>query len=216
MKEEFTFLEVGGFGPALEAMRYPTQSKGDSHTDENGKFILGPKDQNLAKRLLGKTETLNDVEVFQGDTHGKFARSIIAWFRVSLTRSVFSEFATYVVGVSPTSSTSTMYTLKKEIKNGDVRKFFHDKTPESVIDNFLVEVEKLLEKYGDMNSIPIDVLKYCLPEGFIQTRNFAISYQTLRRIYLQRNSHRMPEWHTVCKSIEKLPYFEELINIKED
>ena len=37
------------------------------------------------------------------------------------------------------------------------------------------------------------------------------SYQTLRRIYIQRKNHRLPEWHTFVDWIKTLPYAKELI-----
>lgn len=40
------------------------------------------------------------------------------------------------------------------------------------------------------------------------------SYQTLRRIYFQRKSHRLPEFHQFCEWIESLPYSKELITIE--
>ena len=44
------------------------------------------------------------------------------------------------------------------------------------------------------------------------------SYQCLRRIWMQRKNHRLPEWHEFCKWVESLPLAEELItlNIQKD
>lgn len=39
------------------------------------------------------------------------------------------------------------------------------------------------------------------------------SYQTLRRIWIQRHNHRLPMWHDFCKWIESLPFADELILI---
>jgi len=210
MLESFEVLETGGFISAVEAMRFPTQSAGDSRV-EKGIFILGENDAKLAKSLLSKSESINEKKIFQGDTHGKFTRSIVAWIKCTATRALWSELDTYVVGVAPTSSTSTMYTLKKEYKNGTWRDNFHDKTPQRQIDGFDEMMKAFIKKYGDVKSIPIDELKYGLPEGFMQTRTKMFSYQSLRRLYLQRHKHRLPEWHTFCREIEKLPYFKELI-----
>lgn len=40
------------------------------------------------------------------------------------------------------------------------------------------------------------------------------SYQALRRIYFQRKSHRLPEFHQFCEWIKSLPYSKELITIE--
>lgn len=54
-----------------------------------------------------------------------------------------------------------------------------------------------------------------IKEGLEQERIDEFSYQTLRRIYFQRKSHRLPEWHQFCEWIESLPLSKELITIKE-
>jgi hypothetical protein len=54
-----------------------------------------------------------------------------------------------------------------------------------------------------------------LKEGHVQRRDQIFSYQTLRRIYFQRKSHRLPEWHTFCEWIEQLPLSKQLIIISK-
>lgn len=43
-------------------------------------------------------------------------------------------------------------------------------------------------------------------------RTMLASYQTLRRMYLQRRDHRHPDWQVFCDWVETLPHFEHLIN----
>lgn len=50
-----------------------------------------------------------------------------------------------------------------------------------------------------------------LKEGTMQKRVQYFSYQTLRRIYVQRRNHRLPHWHVFCDWIEQLPFAKELI-----
>jgi hypothetical protein len=45
----------------------------------------------------------------------------------------------------------------------------------------------------------------------VYTRIEMISYQTLRRMYLQRRKHRHPDWRIFCGWVETVPYFNELI-----
>lgn len=54
-------------------------------------------------------------------------------------------------------------------------------------------------------------MKSELTEGTMQKRIQAFSYQALRRIYIQRRSHRLPHWHKFCEWIEGLPFAKELI-----
>jgi hypothetical protein len=50
-----------------------------------------------------------------------------------------------------------------------------------------------------------------IPMGHIQKTVDWFSYQTLRRIWIQRHSHRLPMWHDFCAWIEGLPFANELI-----
>ena len=52
-----------------------------------------------------------------------------------------------------------------------------------------------------------------IPMGHIQKTVDWFSYQTLRRIWIQRHNHRLPMWHDFCSWIEKLPFANELILI---
>ena len=50
-----------------------------------------------------------------------------------------------------------------------------------------------------------------IPMGHIQKTVDMFSYQTLRRIYIQRRNHRLPMWQDFCAWIESLPFANELI-----
>lgn len=54
-------------------------------------------------------------------------------------------------------------------------------------------------------------MKEELKEGTMQKRVQFFSYQTLRRIWIQRHNHRLPHWHKFCEWIENLPFFDILI-----
>lgn len=54
-------------------------------------------------------------------------------------------------------------------------------------------------------------MKSELTEGTMQKRMQMFSYQTLRRIWIQRHNHRLPHWVEFCKWIESLPFAEQLI-----
>jgi len=206
---EFKLLEVAGFHSAMLGMRYPTKSKGDS-TYINNEFVLGDRDKRLAMSLLSKSETVNGDEIFKGDTHGKFSRSIVAWFNVDMPRYIWSELDTYSVGSTTVSSESTMYTLIKESKE-ITKDMFVGCTPQKVVDDFASTVDMLRKEYKENKHIPINIIKASLPEGWMQARVKSYSYQTLRRIYTDRKNHRLPEWQVVCNAIERLPYADELL-----
>ncbi len=213
MKEWCKIKEVAGIASAIEGMRLPTKSKGDSvyyetkHFGANRnlvlkfihEFVLGKKDAKLAKTLLRK-----------GNVHGKFQRSIIAWLDLNMPRYMWSELDTYQAGVAPTSSESTMYTLVKECR--DITGFmFSESTPKLALWTFKFNLWLLSCKYKGRKNIPIEVIKSILPEGWMQRRIKAFSYQALKGMYYSRRNHKLPEWQTICRAIEELPFFEELL-----
>ena len=53
--------------------------------------------------------------------------------------------------------------------------------------------------------------KAAIPMGKELTKVDMFSYQTLRRIVVQRHNHRLPEWHQFIDWIKTLPLAEELI-----
>ena len=53
--------------------------------------------------------------------------------------------------------------------------------------------------------------KASIPMGKELTKVDMFSYQTLRRIVVQRHNHRLPEWHQFIDWIKTLPLAEELI-----
>lgn len=57
-----------------------------------------------------------------------------------------------------------------------------------------------------LNEEELVEMKNELKEGTMQKRIVMLSYQTLRRIYIQRRGHRLPHWREFCSWIETLPY----------
>lgn len=58
-------------------------------------------------------------------------------------------------------------------------------------------------------------MKSHLTEGTMQKRVQMLSYQTLRRIYLQRHNHRLPEWREFCNWIIKNLHYSWMIYEQE-
>lgn len=57
----------------------------------------------------------------------------------------------------------------------------------------------------------LEKAKDAIPMGLYQKTIDVISYQTLRRIWIQRHNHRLPMWHKFCDWINTLPFAQELI-----
>jgi len=198
--------EVAGIVPALKGMKFPTQTTSDTKTMLDGnQIIIGPKDDKRAHDLISK-----------GPVHGKFQRGILAWLHYDMPRYIHSELDTYTVGVAPISSESTMYTLMKEtkIEYDEFKELFTTGTDECVV-LFFYKYAETIRYQMSIGEIDRDIavwkLKQALPEGWLQGRERAYSYQALRNLYKYRKKHRLPEWQIICNCIEHLPYAEQLL-----
>lgn len=66
-----------------------------------------------------------------------------------------------------------------------------------------------------LNEEELLTLQEEMPSGHMQKRVWMFSYQALRRIYLQRRNHRLPQWRMFCEWIETLPFANEFITIEK-
>ena len=79
-------------------------------------------------------------------------------------------------------------------------------------EDLIAEINDLSALYQDTGDFEYVIrIKELLPTSFMQRRIQYFSYQTLRRIYHQRITHRLPHWRKFCEWIETLPFFDELI-----
>lgn len=194
-------FEVMNFENAVRGARNPLNSwnRMDSET-KDGKFIMGPNDLDLAKRLCKA-----------GSDHRKFIRMIFVSVDITAPIYWWKEYDTYKVA-TVANSTSTMHKIHS--KPFEMSDFSVDHcTPEALemmkanID-FLEKIRldyvetKDKEKWYSMIQL--------LPESYNQMRTCTLNYETLVNIYYSRKNHKLEEWHTFCEWIENLPYFREL------
>jgi len=145
----------------------------------------------------------------RGDEHSKTERLLVAYLEITAPRDIWSELDTYTVGVIPGSSESTMYTLIKTLKKGG------DLTPLFTANTSPKAIAALIDAFEDNRDADnlIEIVKDNLPEGFLQKRVRAFSYQALRRMYKQRKNHRLPWWGKFFK--ELIPQLDHQQIIKE-
>jgi hypothetical protein len=125
--------------------------------------------------------------------HNKFLESMIVWLDVTAPRYWWQEADTF--RLSTKQSESTMHTLTAELLAVDMN------DPAS-IDAFIAanfepdacSPATLQWIYEAAEQKDIIAIKKRLPEGFLQTRLWCMSYKTLRNIILQRRTHRLPHW----------------------
>lgn len=125
--------------------------------------------------------------------HNKFLESIIVWLDVRAPRYWWQEADTF--RLSTKQSESTMHTLTGELLAVDLEDPASMQTflqqnfePDSCSLDTLKEIYRAAER-KDLVGV-----KKRLPEGFLQTRMWCMSYRTLRNIILQRRTHRLPHW----------------------
>ena len=182
-----TTLEIGGLGAALKALRLPF-----------GKDVRSKLGGNI-----GKVEdiTLRSDEV---------------------------DYPTYFSSVNIFVHPKDLSLLSTLVKRGDE----HAKVLRGVcvwceinaprywhveLDTYRVGAERLssnstMHQQGQgLGEDALVTMKEHLEEGTMQKRVWMFSYQTLRRIYIQRHNHRLPQWRIFCDWIKKLPFAEDLI-----
>ena len=193
---------------AMRGARNPMNSWGrmDSSYDEDGNFVFGPNDLDLAKRLR-----------MAGSDHRKFIRQIFVSVDITAPLYWWKEYDTYKVA-TVANSTSTMHKIHS--KAFELDDFSHDHLTkdslefmgviidrlESIRQKFVAEKKK--EDWYDLIQL--------LPSSYNQMRTCTMNYETLVNIYFARRNHKLQEWHTFCHWIESLPYAKELIIAQEE
>lgn len=193
---------------AIRGARNPLNSwaRSDSEYDENGNYILGANDLDLAKRLCRA-----------GSDHRKFMRQILVSVDVTAPLYWWKEFDTYKVA-TVANSTSTMH--KIHAKPFTLSDFSTDHMTEGALAAFRAYIEYMEEtrlRYME-NKDKTDWydLIQLLPSSYNQLRTLTFNYETLVNIYYARRSHKLDEWHAFCDWILTLPYAPELICCKEE
>jgi len=188
---------------AVRGARNPMNSwaRSDSSYDDRGNYILGPNDLDLARRLRKA-----------GSDHRKFIRQIFVSVDITAPLYWWKEYDTYKVA-TVANSTSTMHKIHSKPFSMD--DFSHDHMSEDALAFMRTTVDKLEEirlRYMEHKSKDdwYDLIQL-LPSSYHQLRTCTFNYETLVNIYYARKSHKLEEWHEMCRWIENLPYGRELI-----
>ena len=193
---------------AIRGARNPMNSWGkmDSGYDDDGNYLLGENDLDLAKRLA-----------HAGSDHRKFLRQIFVSVDITAPLYWWKEFDTYKVG-TVANSCSTMH--KIHAKSFDRDDFSCDRLDEgglAALDALIAYLEgervKFCENKGDRQ--PWHNMIQLLPSSYNQMRTVTMNYENLINIYYARKGHKLAEWHTLCDWIESLPYAKDMILVKE-
>lgn len=204
----------------IEGMRNPMNSweKSDSRTcrqdgafcmecEHKNNYCLGENDHSLMQRLSNA-----------GTDHRKFMRMLPVYVRITAPLYWWKEFDTYKVG-TVANSCSTMHKIQAKEFTMD------DFSCEHLMGGYLEQMRRIIDdlnnarKYftvGDQFFSPGNKRDWwqmiqLLPSSYNQTRNVMMNYEVLANIYKSRKDHKLDEWQSFCKWIEKLPYSELII-----
>ena len=192
---------------AMRGARNPMNSwaRMDSYYDENGKYVLGPNDLDLAKRLRKA-----------GSDHRKFIRQIFVSVDITAPLYWWKEYDTYKVA-TVANSTSTMHKIhSKPFEREDFSTDHMTRETLAFMDTVIERLETVRRRYLETKSKEdwYDMIQL-LPSSYNQMRTCTLNYETLVNIYFARKNHKLAEWHTFCDWIRSLPYGPELIIAEE-
>ena len=205
IKFEKTFTM--NFENAIRGARNPLNSWGRMDSSiVDGKFVFGPNDLDLAKRLCKA-----------GSDHRKFIRQIFITVDITAPLYWWKEYDTYKVA-TVANSTSTMHKIhSKEFSRDDFSLDKLDEDSMAFFDTIIAKLEELRLKYTETKDKQYwyDIIQL-LPSSYNQMRTCSLNYETLINIYYARKGHKLDEWHTFCDFIKTLPYAKDLIMIKDE
>lgn len=192
---------------AIRGARNPMNSwaRMDSSYDENGNFVLGANDLDLARRLARA-----------GSDHRKFLRQIFVSVDITAPLYWWKEFDTYKVG-TVANSCSTMHRVHSKTFTRD--DFSHDRLDEgglAALDALIAYLEAERQKFvaDKTDRQSWHNIIQLLPSSYNQMRTVSLNYENLINIYYARRNHKLAEWHTLCDWILTLPYAADLIAVK--
>ena len=199
---------VMNFENAIRGARNPMNSwnRMDSFYDEQGNFIMGPNDLNLAQRLARA-----------GSDHRKFIRQIFVSVDFTAPLYWWKEYDTYKVA-TVANSTSTMHKIaSKAFTQDDLSHERMNTQAQEALAHTVSVLEDLRKDYLETKDKETWYsMIQLLPSSYHQMRTCTLNYETLMNIYYARRNHKLDEWHTVCDWIASLPYAKELILAVEE
>ena len=193
---------VMNFEGAIRGARNPMASwnRIDSYYDDDGEYVLGENDLNLAKKLCKA-----------GSDHRKFIRQILVSVDITAPLYWWKEFDTYKVA-TVANSTSTMHKIHS--RPFEMSDFSCDRLTAGgvkALESLLEYLEDCRIKFVETKDKAYwyDIIQL-LPESYNQTRTITMNYENLLNMYYARRNHKLAEWHTYCDWILTLPYTKEL------
>ncbi len=193
---------------AIRGARNPLNSwnRSDSTYNDDGDFVLGQNDLDLAHRLA-----------VSGSDHRKYLRMVFVSVDITAPLYWWKEYDTYKIG-TVANSTSTMHKIHAApFSRAD---FSCDRMSESALaclDTVIACLEDARLHFNETKekSYWNDMIQL-LPSSYNQMRTCTMNYENLINMYYARKNHKLDEWHIFCNWIESLPYAQQLILVKKE
>ncbi len=196
-------VNVYGFDESIRGSKFPMATDLDSLTTEFAKSTV-----KLATSKLG-------------EGHDNFLNGIIVQFDLTFTNKAWVEAERYHF-LDFVSSQSTMHRITK---------FNLDEAYVEYVDARMIEImkEKVnaynellanpkpenIKEYNEELKLKYLEILYSNPAGFKITARMTTNYRQLKTMYLQRRTHRLPEWRAFCEWCETLPHSEFITHINK-
>ena len=203
---------VMNIAAAIRGMRNPMQSwdKSDSCTDGDGVFVLGPEDLKLARRLYRA-----------GSDERKYLRQIFVSVDITAPLYWWKEYDTYKVG-TVANSTSTMH--KIHAKEFTLDDFSHEHLLEPDSGYYREILKATIDGLNTARNLFIETkdklywwqMIQLLPSSYNQMRTCTLNYENLMNIYHARRNHKLDEWRELCRWIQGLPHFADIVGIEAE
>ena len=197
-------IDIWGWEHAIRGMRNPMNSWDKS--DSKGS-VVGDNDLDLMMRL-----------VKAGPEHRKFLRQIFVSMDITAPLYWWKEFDTYKIGTTA-NSCSTMHKIHaKEFKLED---FSHEhlySDEKEVLESVISALNGARELYLDSrHKNDWWQMIQLLPSSYNQKRTVTMSYENMLNICLQRENHKLDEWHGFVKlCVAIIPCFADIFNTAKE
>ena len=202
---EFKKIKVFGFDAAVRGIRNSFASWDMSDSSVTGEYLyIGENDMALMKRLYKA-----------GGSERKFMRVIQIWCDIYAPLTWWKQFDTYKVATTELSTSSMHSITNKEFTTKD---FEYSGFAEHILET-IDYLNDCREQYlkcedPDYKKIYWRTIIDNLPESYIQMRTVNFNYETAAHIIMDRQNHKLAEWHEFCEyMLDVLPYLKEIMDV---
>ena len=190
-------IEIAGLAGALTALRLPFGKEVRSHIENYSETHLDFTDMDVEQTEDSYEVTMKGLLKFTSNTSIAIDEKDLALLQTLVKRG--DEHAKVVRGINVWAKITAPVFFWAE---AECYRAGHER---------LASESTMHIDCRGLTGQELQEAKAAIPMGKELTKVDMFSYQTLRRIVVQRHNHRLPEWHQFIAWIKTLPLAEELI-----